>query len=185
MERRMKLKDINLIPNRIQYKRKIIFKNAGKILLIVLVVAVLLGLAAIRPIQIWKLNQDNAKLASEINKDAINEITTLKKTLNDKTLENQKIDSNFANMPTEGIKLTELIKRSSKIMPTSISFEVINYDYVKKEINFDLVSKNFTDIALFLKCLYNDSIYTNINISAIIKDKSIYKFSLTMNFTNI
>lgn len=174
------LNDINLIPDKIIYRKKKIFLVTGKIFFLFLLTVIILTLLLYRSYHRWELQQKVVALSAEIDNGALNELRDTRKKLEMRINELRQIDILYESMPSQNVKVTELVERVALLMPVSITAQSVKYDLGTSEIAFDLISESREDISTFMKRLYNDSLYSDINISEIRGSENRFLFELVI-----
>jgi hypothetical protein len=174
------LNDINLIPDKILYRKTRVLKKIAKFFLFTVLALALVGALSFRPYQWMKLKIQVLDINNKVNNSALKELSDAEVKLAQKQSESKDLSDMLLSVPVETIKATELIKRVTKLMPQSITAVGINYQGQIGEVKLDLTAKNRSDIPLFLKSLHDDPLYSDINISAISGKESPFRFTVTL-----
>ena len=175
------LKDINLLPDSIIYRKRCILIRFGKVFLLVIVILGFLALLMLRTYQRWNLEKQVAQLAASIETSSIKEVENLEKELDEVKRKYADVEAAAKKIPSRKIKTGELVGRLASHMPQSISLTNINFNAQALAVKMELSSSNRADIPIFLKRLHDDDLFADINISEIRKNGSIYIFSAELN----
>lgn len=170
-------KDINLLPDRILYRKRLFFINLGKVLG---VAALILGLAAlvlIKPYQHWEMQKRAAQLAASLEAPEFKELDELENRLADIKKEYSELEAVVGKIPSRRIKTTDLLMRISCHMPASITATDIVFEPEIRQLTITLSTARRQDIPLLLKRLHNDQLFEDVNISEIRGVENQYRFS--------
>jgi hypothetical protein len=172
--------DINLIPNIILFKRQRFIKNIIKGFLVICFVLALASLLLLRPYQRFELEKRYSSLTAKINDGYLKELSLAEDQLGMKKVEQKQVEALFEGIAAYDLKITEVIKAIANIMPASITSTKIDYKVESSEISMDLHANNKEEIVLFLKRLYNDSLFSDVNFSGVTGTTTPFNFSIAL-----
>lgn len=172
--------DINLLPDEIIYRKLIRLKFAGKVFSCLLAILILASALLILPYRRWRLEDRLSELNLEINQRGLIEIQQAEKRLSEKKEEVSKFNKISGQIPDNTVRITGVVDGIFALMPASLAVESINYDYSSGSLTVNMVSSSREDIALFLKRLCDERLYSDINISAINGVDPDFSFSVVL-----
>ncbi|MCX8129139.1 MAG: hypothetical protein N3I35_03445 [Clostridia bacterium] len=175
------INDINLLPDKILYRKQRIIHTAFKVFAVVLLItAIGYGLLNIR-LQRMDMEKRVADISATIDNSALKALSDAENSLAQKIKESKELEKMLSGVPSDKTKVTELIERVSGIMPATITATSIKYAAGSGgEIEFGFSGENRADLSLLLKKLHDDNLYENINISRITGKISPFSVTVTI-----
>lgn len=167
MQEHLNTKDINLIPDKILYRNQIFL---GKVVKALVYTIAGLFLAAILSLPVYRridLQQKVNRLSGELDNISLQELNLAEAELANKTREKKELEKMLSSISGTEVKTTELIAIVTSKMPAGISAESIMYQPEMAELTVRAVSTGREDITVFLKRLYNETLFTGIIVSEI------------------
>lgn len=177
------MNDINLIPDKILYKNERLTRFFFHTLLYIIIAAAVICVLLFIPYRRWVWEGRVDEINLSINQKALSELDKAEAALRQKQQENSSVSTIYDSIPKGEIKATELFAKLAGLMPASINTVNFNYEMEKDMLVANLRSSKRSDIVLFLKRLYNEPIFKDINISDISGQSNEYMFTVMLKLT--
>lgn len=174
------MNDINLLPDRLLFRKKKILRLTVYSIAGILAAALLFCGLFYRTYQRIELEKIVDELMSGIDDDALKELIEAELRLMQKQDELKNINKLINLLPKEKAKPTELFERLAQITPDGLDRVDFSLKRESGEVTMKYNSSDRKMISLLLKRLHDDKLYSDVNISAISGGEDSYSFTITM-----
>lgn len=174
------MQDINLLPNKVLYKKRYFFLRTGKILgfaVLVLGIAALLLTPTYQRIELQKQVLD---LSSRLDVPELKELNDLENKLATLKKDYSNLEALTKSIPSRKVATDQLLLRITSQMPSGMTASDISYQAGIQQVSLQLTASHREDISLLLKRLHDDPLFSDINIGEINGMDTQYKFALLL-----
>lgn len=158
------MKEFNLIPDRILYRKQRYFRNFLKTVLIIAAVAVIGMALAFRSYQRMELQKKVDTIKSTVDTSVIKKLEAADQAYAQKNKEIKELDSAISKVPKVKISTTDLFDRVTAMIPPSISAEGMEMKAADNTLLLNLNGDNQADIVLLLKRLHDDVLFSGVAV---------------------
>ena len=175
------LNDINLIPDKILFRKNYLALFALKVIVGIVLLGLLISALFFKTYQKEIIESKIFKIDALLDAASVQKLKQADEAYNNKVNEKQDIEELYKNFPIEGLKSTRVLEDISAFLPPSVNITYYTFDLSAKKVSMNITGVNRPDIALFIKHLFEEEEYSVIVISEISLKNGLYWLSIDCN----